>query len=489
VATYYVRSTDGNDGDSGLTIALAKATLTGALAVAAAGDRVWVAANHSETTAGAVTLTPAGTAASPIEILCGDFATEPPTALATTAVITCTTAVALSIGSGFAYWYGLQFKASSQNSASSTLVIGSAANPTGHIFEQCVFQLQRVGASQVFFGPSASTGLDDQATRFQDCFFVFSNAGQTIRFRHGRFLFRGGTWAATGTVPTTLIDSPGTAAAAPVAQFDGMAFHTGITNIVDANVAAPMALFFRNCTVGGSTTLVTGTNPGPGGPDIRFDNCASDDTNFRMRRYQFGGTITESTTTYRNGGASDGTTRLSWRMVSAAAVRYTFPWYSPEIVVWVENIGPTNFCVEILTDGVSLTNGEIWYEILCLATSGSSLGVYTDTRKASVLATAAPIDDTDQTWTTTVGTPTKMRISQTVIIQEKGPAYLRIALARPSTEVFIDPAIRNQGTGGNHGGARQYLIAGFNYVNLESGGPIGLRQGGFMRARPRAAFR
>ena len=39
---YYVRSTDGSDASDGLTWANAKATLAGALAVAAAGERMEV---------------------------------------------------------------------------------------------------------------------------------------------------------------------------------------------------------------------------------------------------------------------------------------------------------------------------------------------------------------------------------------------------------------------------------------------------------------
>src|SRR3990167_9113060 len=97
---YYVRSTDGSDADTGLTWALAKATLVGALAVAAAGERIWVSQAHAETQASAMTLTSAGTEALPVEILCGNDAAEPPTALATTATVTTTGANALSLAGG-----------------------------------------------------------------------------------------------------------------------------------------------------------------------------------------------------------------------------------------------------------------------------------------------------------------------------------------------------------------------------------------------------
>ncbi len=49
MANIYVRSTDGNDADSGATWALAKATLGGALAIATSADTIWVSQNHAET--------------------------------------------------------------------------------------------------------------------------------------------------------------------------------------------------------------------------------------------------------------------------------------------------------------------------------------------------------------------------------------------------------------------------------------------------------
>src|SRR3990167_4942270 len=115
---YYVRSTDGSDASDGLTWANAKATLAGALAVAAAGERIWVSQVHAETQASAMTLTSAGTPASPIEILCGNDAAEPPTALATTATVTTTGASALAI-EGSLYCYGITFACGTGSSAAS----------------------------------------------------------------------------------------------------------------------------------------------------------------------------------------------------------------------------------------------------------------------------------------------------------------------------------------------------------------------------------
>lgn len=112
MANFYVRSTDGSDIDGGTTWALAKATLAGALAVATAGDTIFVSDNHAETQASAMTLSSQGTAASPVRILCVDDAAEPPTALATTATVTTTGSFAMAFH-GFAYCYGITFSSGS----------------------------------------------------------------------------------------------------------------------------------------------------------------------------------------------------------------------------------------------------------------------------------------------------------------------------------------------------------------------------------------
>jgi len=57
----YVRSTDGGSGDSGLTWALAKDTLSNVAAGDAAGDRIFLSQAHAEASPTAQTITLAGT--------------------------------------------------------------------------------------------------------------------------------------------------------------------------------------------------------------------------------------------------------------------------------------------------------------------------------------------------------------------------------------------------------------------------------------------
>ena len=112
MANIYVRSTDGNDADNGSTWALAKATIFGALAIAAAGDTIYVSQVHAESSAGAAGGTSSGVDSNPVKMICGNDGAEPPTASATTATVASTGNNAIGIN-GPIYIYGIAFDAAS----------------------------------------------------------------------------------------------------------------------------------------------------------------------------------------------------------------------------------------------------------------------------------------------------------------------------------------------------------------------------------------
>ena len=132
---YYVRSTDGDNASDGLSWANAKATIVGAAAVMAAGERCWISQVHAETQASSMTITSPGTAAAPCEFLCGNDAAEPPTALATTATVTTTGANSINI-SGSLYCYGLTVSAGTGTASVSLLLMEASGAQIG-IFDTC----------------------------------------------------------------------------------------------------------------------------------------------------------------------------------------------------------------------------------------------------------------------------------------------------------------------------------------------------------------
>jgi len=439
---YYVRSTDGSDASDGLTWANAKATLVGALAVAAAGERIWVSQVHAETQTTEMALTSAGTAASPIDILCGNDGAEPPTALATTATVTVTSGGNINFA-GFAYSYGLSFSVGTLDN--NRMYSWESASPWAWTYEQCVFTLNTTHPNPRYLIGNWANNADDQRIRFVNSKPRFGATTQAIECQRGFIEFIGGAAADTGTVPTTLFKSDyAQAAQFAVTQLRGVdlsAFGSG-KNLVA--VSSPGIYVFSNCKLGASVAVTTGTNPGQGGPLVWLDNCDSADTQYRMQRHQYEGDVYSETTVVRTGGASDGTTPLAHKMVSSANAKFSFPLYGPEMVIWNDAVGSSQTVTcEILHDSVTnLQDDEVWLETEYLGTSGFPLSLFANDRAADILATPADQAASSETWTTTGMTnPNKQKLVTTQTPQEKGWYRCRVALAKASYTVYACPKL------------------------------------------------
>lgn len=98
--------------------------------------------------------------------------------------------------------------------------------------------------------------------------------------------------------------------------------------------------------------------------------------------------------------------------------------------------------IEVITDNVTLTDGECWLEIQYLGTSGVPLGSFLSDAKADVLATAANQTTSSETWTTTgLTTPVKQYLRVTFTPQEKGFVHAVVKLAKASTTVYVCPKL------------------------------------------------
>lgn len=437
----YVRSTDGSDADDGSTWALANATLVGAYADAAAGDRIYVSDNHSESTVGSITLTSPGTAASPCQVLCGDDAAEPPTALAATAVVAATGGAAITFA-GFTYYYGIDFQAGSGGSGSGSNINVGNVSPSWTRLENCVLSLLGTNANnRINLGAGVINAGDDMMAECIDTDFVFASASQGIK-PAGHVLVRGGVAAPTGTVPTTLV-LPG-ADSYFHAVFRGVdlsALGSG-NNLVDVGGASASGkIIFENCKLGASVALTTGSVAGQGGVEVEVINCDSADTNYRYCKKVYQGEITHETTIVRTGGASDGTTAISRKMVSSANSKFYSPLVLDSVVLWNEDTGVAKtVTVEIVTDNVTLTDAECWVEVEYLGTAGFPVSSFASDRAADILATPANQASSTESWTTTgLATPVKQKLSVSFTPQEKGPVRVRVMLAKASTTVYVDP--------------------------------------------------
>lgn len=427
MTTYYVDSAAGSNTapyDTWAKAALALATID---AIDVAGDTIYVASTHSETTAANTTYAFAGTATSPTRLISADKTSgAPPTTLATGATWSSTTASSLTFNSstGF-YCYGLTFNVGTGASAANFTLSGN------NYFESCSIRLGTTTSASIAFGVST----------INNCSVKFANVGQLVSGAGAKI--NGLTLLAGGTSPTAMF---GTNSGPMVIRDADLTNASTSLNIWTASSVTGVTSKAINCKLPPSWAgLLTSGSPGAN-TVLELINVDSTATNYNVRRKtQFGEVFTE-TTIVRTGGASDLVTPVSSKMVSTATAG-TFPLtalVTADMVIWNDQTGSARTAtVEFVHDSVTaLKDDEIWIEIEYLGSSSTPLGTIARDAKADVLATGANQTSSAVTWTTTgLVNPNKQSASVTFTPQMKGFVYARIYLCKASYTVYVDPTI------------------------------------------------
>jgi len=444
VTQYYVRSTSSNTSPYD-TWAKAATTLATVLALATNADIADVSQAHAETQAAALTLTCPVTPG--LEILCGNDGAAPITALAATGTISCSGNAAYSI-TGHAYFYGLSFIAGSagQTGNASALQIAAATNIShGQFYDTCKFQNLTTGATStgITLGVGASSTGKDCTVDIKNSSFRVGNVAQGIALQSGRIHLTNITLDAAGSIPTTLfIPRAGCYLDVVVEASDlsGRAF----TNLVTVAAACSGKITFRDCKLPASINVTTGTFPGPGGLVIEMWNCDSGNTNYRFARWSYEGSTIDEHTIVKTGGATDGVTANSFKMVSTSgAPHFWQPLYSPEIAQKIATTGSAlTATVDIVHDSVTnLKDTEVWLEVEYLSSSGAPLGAVLTDRAADILAAGADQTASSAAWTTTgLTNPNKQKLEVTFTPQQKGYVLLSVALAKSNYTIYADNA-------------------------------------------------
>ncbi len=435
MANIYVRSTDGNDADNGSTWALAKATLNGAAAIDAAGDVVYVSQSHSEsTTLGAMAF--AGTPSNPVKVIAVNDGAEPPN---TEASALSNVTSSITVISGSVYVQGMIFQNAVASGGGFSL---GTTGPHHQTYQDCVFRCTANDSRPQIIITGGSTGSSKVKVVFSNTQFKFANAGQGIKVGLSGVNIKGGGLESGTTSPTTLFIFDTDRSGGDI-HADGFDISAGGTSMAIFSVpTADNTAMIRNSKLPASWagSLINGTVVP--GSRAEMHNCDSADTNYRLWVVDYYGTIKSETTWVRTGGASDGTTNYSWVMKSSANSSMYFPLWSPEFAIWNDTVGSAiTVDVEILHDSATaLTDAECWLEVQYLGTSGFPLGNFVDDHVASVFATPANQTASSETWTTTGMTnPNKQVLSVTFTPQKKGYLQARVALAKDSTTIVVDP--------------------------------------------------
>lgn len=441
MANIYVRSSDGDNADNGSTWALAKATLAGAAAIDAAGDNIYLSQAHSESTPGAVTIALAGTNANPVKVVCVNDAAEPPTAVATTALVKSTTTGTMII-QGAAYFKGITFECST-GAVNGVFSVNGDVNGRIQIYEDCNLSNLATGAGAIInIGATGAANADPNKTILKNCGVKVSATGAAIVL-FGELQWLGGSLL-SGTAPTTVLFKPPTIRPA-LFYGDSLDF---------SNLNAACSLFLA--TSHGRWVIANSKLPASwtgslisGSPVAAFRasmyNCDNADTNYRLWIEDYSGSIMSETTIVRTGGATDGTTPISWKMTTSAnASEYVAPLISDPISVWNETTGSAKtITVEIVHDSVTaLEDDEVWIEVTYLGTSGFPLGSVITDHRADILTPPDPQTSSSDTWTTTgLTNPNKQKLSVSITPQEKGFITARVFIGKASYTIYVDPEI------------------------------------------------
>ncbi len=443
MADYYVRATDGDNGNPG-TPAAPKLNLAGFQDAASAGDRAYVSNLHRYSYNAATVITlPGTTGSTPNEVLCIEdwgAETDPGSithTLSTGAYETSGSTYNFTINGGSTYFYGLEFNASPTSNTSRQLTVGGTYNILAiHVYHKCILGIT---SGQVYL--HNNTGNWGNRLIFRNCQFRFGNAAACARiFINVEWINTEGQQLVLGTAPTKLFSLYHSIYSSPSGYFEGL----DLSNIsgtiiksdpyVSINVGVTSKTIFNRCKLHASATLADRGNAV--GAPIIFTQCDSGTNFLHNALYNYPGTVTEDTVRIRTAS----TTTFSQKFVTSANSKFYYPLNGfPIAKINVVEGTPITVNVYTLTDGVTLTNGDAGVDISYFGSASYPLGSIASSAKANFLASAANYDTTTEAWTTTdIASPVKQVIPVTFTPQKSGYIIITPWVAKASTTVYFD---------------------------------------------------
>lgn len=467
MAVYYVYSGAAGS-NNGSSWANAFTTLTTAFATEAAGDTLYVAHDHAESTAG-VTLTSSGTLSNPTKVVCVNRAgSVPPVAadLRATATVTSSGANNLTIAGSFTHYDGIIFISGTGAGGANIIMLNS--NETGIRLDNCSLRVGTSSANVIYFG--GSTGNQHGTyIEMNNTTLSFATTGDTCRL-NGVVRWRNTPSALIGAaVPTDLFTPFNTGNILECCGVDLSAAGSGKNIIVNVGGTNAAKYRFLDCKLNASVNKVSGDPLGFGTNETDFIRCGSTGVNYATYRKSLSGALDHETTIVRTGGASDGTTPISWKIVTSANSNYTTPFECPPISIWNDTTGSSiTAAIEGIWGGGAVPNDDdVWLEVEYLGDASSPQASFVNDGKAGLLATAAGQTSSSETWG---GSTTKFKLDVSFTPQQKGWIYARVKCAKTSSTFYIDPKVTLSGVTGG----KSYMVMG-SYVNEPAGssGPTG----------------
>lgn len=451
MATYFVSASGSNTAPYD-TWAKAATSLQTALTAATANDDIVVIQhNNIPSTDKEVSAARTWTAAGNISIVSASNdggSAYTPTAMGTANWLGNSTAsFGLTIAGGFAvYFYGVTFRTAGGSSAGSITLV--ASDDAYHTMEQCYFWIgtSNGSASLTLFGNSSLNNL----LTLRDSTVRFGNASQSCKVDGGHFVFEKVDLDTTDATPTTLVVG-GTTRAPSGGVLHGCDLSAITGTLIGGHTAGTFEYWIRQCRLGAGVTVM-GTQAVLNPSCIKGVHVLDSSSSNLHYIYEFHnalGSLTLDTGIYANDGLTyDGTNRLSWKIVTTANANRNAPFVTPWITKYNTDLTAKTLSLEMLRDGsaTAFTDGEVWGEFSAKVTAGSTRAtIYQDRRVlgGTPVNQGAGVGLAGWTGEQATAWSGKLATLTTVTPTAVGDIAARVAVARPSTTLYVDPQIRS----------------------------------------------
>lgn len=416
-------------------------SLTSVLATPpAVGDDIWIAATHSEVAASAVTYAFPGTNASPNRCIAASTASGNAPPISSDLVSSATPSVASSTGGGIILSGDVYFRGVVFNGGSSTGTGGVTACNTGGNFQK--FELCSINKVGTGAGGSISFGGGATGVWLYNSSISFGSTSDVLTIR-GRHLWQNGSITAGAAVPSPLFSN--TAAGTFVIEGVDLSAITG--TLCPNNTSGPQTFYFKDCKLNAGVSVLPATSITTFGlvsNEAYVVRCDSGATTYRQEKHNYCADLIQNTSITRSGGATDGTTPISWQITTTANAKWYNNFQSFPISMWNSTVGvPVTVVIHAtsnLAAGAFPNNDDIWIEVEYLGSSSTPLGSFSTNTISNVLATNAAYTSDGATWANAPAGGT-FKMSVTVTPQMAGPITVYVRCAKVSTIFYVDPLI------------------------------------------------
>lgn len=434
---YYVRSSDGNDVDDGLSWANAKATFGAAVALAAAGETIYVDDDHQEILAVDTTYTFAGTEGNPVKVVV--VVTDTTTAVANYNFaiqwiegVTNTVSISLI---GEIYFWGMYFKPGSGNN------FGVSASKTV-IFEKCKINYC-IGSTMVY-----RTSAND-AVIFIETDIEFNNTGGRFGlYNQSNFIWRRGTLTGDQNCLVQIGYGGGSIEIIGVDLSSMIGGELMQIDEADENVYTKIKGVKLNATP--PTFITAGISP-ERCASMLMDIADNGNTVYKFRReYQYGYAQDETSKVITGKALYDGTNEFAVKMVSRVAPTCSFfdPWrYHLTTLRETGFAANRTYTIHFAQDHAdsqpdALNNDEIWIEVVYPDDSTAQFNIAND-KIATPTTTPAAQTTSTETWEGLAATTRLQEIAATIASADgkNGPVEIWVCMAKADTTIYVCPEV------------------------------------------------